>query len=65
MQLLPATTCKVVMTCAVLHNMAVRARLPILEMLPLDEEDEEDNIIHGNQDGVAIRNMLIQNRFTY
>ena len=65
MQLLPATTCKVVMTSAVLHNMAVRARLPILEMLPLDEEDEEDNIIHGNQDGVAIRNMLIQNRFTY
>ena len=53
------------MTCAVLHNMAVRASLPIIEMLPLDEEDEEVNIIHGNQDGVVIRNMLIENRFTY
>ena len=63
---------KIVMTCAILHNICVQHRLPVLddEDADVDDEDEVNGIdkrIYARQrpnaEGLRIRRQLIIDRF--
>ena len=65
LQLQPAKCCKVILTCAVLHNIAMRNNLPDPEIEEADEE--EDVAAHDYVDargGVRTRQNLIDHHFT-
>ena len=64
--MLPERLCRVVLACAVLHNIAMQYNLP--EPDNEDEEEEEegaDQVDHHNDGraGVRVREALIQNHF--
>ena len=57
----PARVCKIVTTCAILHNFA------IIQGEPMDDEEENADMDEGNggeaEDGVTIRNLITANYF--
>ena len=62
-----ATTCRVIMACAVLHNRAIRQGLPD----PVYHQEGDQLVVDGialgpqhHQDGVIARDYLVQHRFT-
>ena len=63
MQLLPGTDCKVIMACAVLHNIGRIHNLP-MEIVADDEDEEDDIDVEEHANGFNVRNQLIRNRFT-
>lgn len=64
MQLLPETVCKVIIACAVLHNMTREANLPEVDILEEVEEEAENENERPNDNGIQVRVDLIRNRFT-
>lgn len=62
MQLLPGTTCQVIVACAVLHNMARRANLPDEDLL-MEEEGPEPLELPAEANGMRVRERLIADFF--
>ena len=67
LQLAVATVCRVILACAVLHNMAVWARLPDPDMegndANLDEAEVEDEQPVENRNGRIVRNGIVNSIF--
>jgi len=65
LQLLPATSCQVVMACAVLHNMAEKSNAPQPDIVDyVDEADEDDEDRQDGRNGVRTRENLIRQHFS-
>lgn len=60
----PHRVCKIVIACAVLHNICIRLGEPDEE--DQDEEDDQPQLIpyQGQQDGKGIRDYVTQQYFT-
>ena len=58
LDILPQTSCRMILACAVLHNIAIRARLP--EPEPLMDDQLPEDPTYENADGIAARNGIIQ-----
>lgn len=69
LQLQPKTAVKVIMACAVLHNIARRLGMPDVEA---EEEEEEPDVqqlpdvpvLNDHAAGLDTRRRLVENRFT-
>ena len=63
LQLLPGTTCQVIVACCVLHNMARRANLPDEDLL-MDEEGPAEAVqFPAEANGMRVRARLIADFF--
>ena len=63
LQVEPGLACQTVMACAVLHNIAIRARLPPPAIEDEDADDDEEQADKAQapaaQDGIRARRLLV------